>query len=732
MRAAGTLIALLLTLSPWAAAQTLLPLEVSRLDPPAAAADVLAGNYDARFEVLATPLWRPGERQAPHWFRLRLPSDLPPVDLVFSIERVPIDAITVHLPVPGGGWTRLNDGTLDAYPGRQASVCCYAFALPREVPGRTFYVEVDDQVPSRLAFRVEAWSAYAARDRVEVAVASCVLLTLLAMAVVNGAFWLFLRDRAYLLLVAFQLSMAIWQAHDSGLFAWLPERSLPGMQGLFPWVVFGGMAAFFSAGFLQEFCTIAERNPRYSRAMDVMRWLVLSISLLSVLPAQQQADHLRDAFNFSLLGLAFFSFATPVLSLRSARRPASFVLLAWSLMVLLIAWRARYTMGYGAADLLATHGMQVGVAVLAVVLSIGLADRTLDLRQQRDRAQFQRDQAEARLRVAQTRRALVESLERLVQHAGVDLSFTAYRRALAALRHVLPMRGAAWVAEATDGRRMLVAEPAEVRERVAEFVRKRSATLRAVAQAGRAVVLTPTDTDQPAIDGTMLKAAVVPLRPDDLAWSVLLVARPEWQEFATEDFEVARDFLLLGAKAAAEGRRHAALRQKASFDALTGALNRGNIEGMLETSFATALHARQPLSVLFIDLDHFKRINDQHGHRAGDECLARVTQRIERLLKPGQAIGRYGGEEFLVVLPEIAAADAQAVAEQIRESVRERPISTDTLSVPLTISIGGASRQAGELNWKHLLERADQALYSAKRDGRDRVVWGDPLAAQTA
>jgi diguanylate cyclase (GGDEF)-like protein len=294
------------------------------------------------------------------------------------------------------------------------------------------------------------------------------------------------------------------------------------------------------------------------------------------------------------------------------------------------------------------------------------------------------------------------------------------------------MRGAAWVAEATDGRRLLVAEPAEVRERVAEFVRKRSATLRAVAQAGRAVVLTPTDTDQPAIDGSLLKAAVVPLRPDDLAWSVLLVARPEWQEFATEDFEVARDFLLLGAKAAAEGRRHAALRQKASFDALTGALNRGNIEGMLETSFATALHARQPLSVLFIDLDHFKRINDQHGHRAGDECLARVTQRIERLLKPGQAIGRYGGEEFLVVLPEIAAADAQAVAEQIRESVRERPISTDTLSVPLTISIGGASRQAGELNWKHLLERADQALYSAKRDGRDRVVWGDPLAAQTA
>jgi diguanylate cyclase (GGDEF)-like protein len=288
------------------------------------------------------------------------------------------------------------------------------------------------------------------------------------------------------------------------------------------------------------------------------------------------------------------------------------------------------------------------------------------------------------------------------------------------------------VAEADDGSRLLVAEPAGMRETVAEFVRRRAATLRSVAQTGRALVLNPADADQAAFDGTPVKAAVVPLRPDANVWSVLVLAREPSRDFTPEEFEIARDFLGLAARAAAEGSRHASLQQKASFDALTGALNRGNIEPTVEAAFGEAVHARTPLSVLFIDLDHFKKVNDLHGHTAGDECLLRVTQRIGRVLKPGQAIGRYGGEEFLVVLPGTAADEARAIAERIRECVRERPVTSGETSIPLTVSIGGASRQPGELSWKHMLERADQAVYTAKRQGRDRVVWGDPVAARSA
>jgi diguanylate cyclase (GGDEF)-like protein len=459
---------------------------------------------------------------------------------------------------------------------------------------------------------------------------------------------------------------------------------------------------------------------------------VLGISALCILPLPAYADLVRHAFNFSLLALAVGGIATPLIALRTARRPAMFLLVVWATMVAVVGWQVRFALGWGEQDVVTRFGVQVGVAILAVVLTVGLADRALDLRKQRDRAQFQRDQAESRLRIAQTRRALAESLENLVQHAGSDLGFNAYKRALAALRHVLPMRGAAWVAEERDGRRLLVAEPAAIRDKVSEYARRRNATLRSVAQTGRSLVLSPTDADQTALDGQPLKAAIVPLRPDECAWSVLLIAREGWQDFAPDEFDVARDFMGLAAKAAAEGRRHVALQQKASFDALTGALNRGNIETTVEAAFGQAVHGRLPLAVLFIDLDHFKRVNDQHGHSAGDECLVRVTQRIEHVLAPGQALGRYGGEEFLVVLPGATADEAQHIAERIRASVRERPIATDQRDIALTVSIGGASRQPGELSWKHMLERADQALYTAKRNGRDRVVWGDPAAAQTA
>jgi diguanylate cyclase (GGDEF)-like protein len=722
----------LLWLAPLPARAQSLSVELSRLPVPATVDDVRAGHYEARFEVLPAPLSRPVAGQGVQWLRLRLPAERPDRDLVLAIDRVPVDAIVVHVPVPGGGWRVLADGTRDRHPGAQFSVCCYAFALPREIPGGVLYLAVEDAVPSGLAFSVGPWDEFAARDRVATSVITSVLLILLAMALVNAVFLLFLGDRLYAWLIAFQLSMVPWLAYGSGLLAGLPERALPGMPGLFPWLLFGGMSAFFATGFIQRFCGMAERFPAYARVVDIACWVVLGITALSILPLPQYADLLRHAFNFSLLGLALAAFATPVLALRTARRPAVFLLLAFAVMVGVVVWQVRFALGWGEQDLVTRYGVQVGVAVLALVLTVGLADRALDLRQQRDRAQFQRDQAESRLRIAQTRRALAESLETLVQHAGSDLAFTAYKRALAALRHVLPMRGAAWVAEERDGRRLLVAEPAAVREKVSEFARRRNATLRSVAQTGRSLVLSPTEADQSAADGQPLKAAIVPLRPDECAWSVLLIAREDWQEFSPDEFDVARDFMGLAAKAAAEGRRHVALQQKASFDALTGALNRGNIETTVETAFSQAVHGRASLAVLFIDLDHFKRVNDQHGHAAGDECLVRVTQRIEHVLKPGQALGRYGGEEFLVVLPGAGVDEAQAVAERIRATVRERPIATDQIDIPLTVSIGGASRQAGELSWKHMLERADQALYTAKRNGRDRVVWGDPAAAQTA
>ena len=161
---------------------------------------------------------------------------------------------------------------------------------------------------------------------------------------------------------------------------------------------------------------------------------------------------------------------------------------------------------------------------------------------------------------------------------------------------------------------------------------------------------------------------------------------------------------------------HQALRM-AEHDALTGVLNRGALLARLRR---LQTETDTPLSVLFIDLDHFKRLNDAAGHQAGDQALLALVRVLRLELREGDCLGRYGGEEFMVLLPGQSLSQALSVAERLLEAVRRRRMSARPDLPPLTISIGAAEAQPGE-PLTHLLERADQAMYAAKRGGRDQV-----------
>lgn len=159
----------------------------------------------------------------------------------------------------------------------------------------------------------------------------------------------------------------------------------------------------------------------------------------------------------------------------------------------------------------------------------------------------------------------------------------------------------------------------------------------------------------------------------------------------------------------------------AEHDALTGVLNRRAILARLRAAFLQARESGEPLSLLFLDLDHFKRINDSYGHHVGDRCLRAVVGPVTGELRQGDALGRYGGEEFLVVLPGAAAEDAGIIAERIRRRVETMPVLVSGQRIALTLSIGVAASDAEVLTLNDLIERADAALYRAKSDGRNRV-----------
>lgn len=162
------------------------------------------------------------------------------------------------------------------------------------------------------------------------------------------------------------------------------------------------------------------------------------------------------------------------------------------------------------------------------------------------------------------------------------------------------------------------------------------------------------------------------------------------------------------------------LRRLATTDPLTGAFNRRHFLGLMQEEIERSLRYDHPLSFLFLDLDHFKAVNDQHGHQAGDIALQRVVATIRDELRGQDAISRYGGEEFVVSLPETGLEEARALAERLRRSVAELELTNEHGTFNVTISVGCAEWRREE-PLEQVFSRADTALYNAKANGRNRV-----------
>jgi diguanylate cyclase (GGDEF)-like protein len=172
------------------------------------------------------------------------------------------------------------------------------------------------------------------------------------------------------------------------------------------------------------------------------------------------------------------------------------------------------------------------------------------------------------------------------------------------------------------------------------------------------------------------------------------------------------------------------LREQATRDALTGLWNRAAILDLLDRELARGRRESRSVSVILGDVDHFKRINDTLGHLAGDRVLRQVARRLSEALRPYDTVGRYGGEEFLVVLPGCDAPDATGLAERLRRHVAAEPVDGEGGPVAVTLSLGIAVWDGtATADATELLQTADEALYRAKETGRNRVVLGTAPAA---
>src|SRR6185503_18087247 len=173
-------------------------------------------------------------------------------------------------------------------------------------------------------------------------------------------------------------------------------------------------------------------------------------------------------------------------------------------------------------------------------------------------------------------------------------------------------------------------------------------------------------------------------------------------------------------------RQNQELQALATTDPLTGCMNRRSFFAAFETQWSSAQRYNHPLSCVMVDVDHFKKINDQHGHSVGDQVLRHVAELLKSLARETDVVCRYGGEEFCILLPQIGIDGAQQAAERFRHGIESKPAAG---GIKITASLGVSAIELKAPNPQALLDQADKSLYAAKRSGRNRSVRWDTLPA---
>ena len=648
--------------------------------------------------------------------RFELPpagADAPP--WVIWLPRQPYQSVRVD----AHGWSSRELGFFRPDDAEGVLPSGFAFELPRRWEGPiTATIHV-----SPAGARV-AWPRVVSRvqaNRLEQAGAvgsAAVYAGLLMLAMLSLSLYAAARDRVFLTLAACTATLAASLAAINGhLYA------VPGMRMLAHFEVVGIWALVFVflatwVRLIQQYVAVEYTGPWIDRIADILYWSLLVAAAACLLGVGLGVPGWLwdDVSTFAWVAVA----AGSLVALAGAARRR--IAMAWPLTGLLVVIVAVAVLkdfqlfGEPFDPLLMRMLYQLGMVVFLTFTAIGLVQRISEYREQRDRDRLARADTERRMLREAARTDLVNALQsRLRQVGQEEVAWTGFRVMADHLLPLLPVELLVVVAEGLQGGGLLLVDPPERKDEAADQLRGQLLALRR--QAANAIAM-----QQPAAlpDGAGTQA-LVPLKLRAPAWGALVVWRRGGEGFAPDEMALVSEFCRITQMHVDQAIAAIKLRQSAELDALTGSLNRRSIDQWLARSFAEADRDGTPLSVLFVDLDRFKAINDRHGHACGDQCLRAVAATLSGALEEGDLFGRYGGEEFIAILPGRGGAAARQVGEKLRAAVERQSVDWEGQALRLTVSVGVATRRDGERTPEATIDRADKALYASKRAGRNCV-----------
>lgn len=645
----------------------------------------------------------PPTAESPHW--------------VIWIPRTPVESVRLRVE---NAWDGGSRHFLSPRAAEGPLPVGYLFRLPSTWEGE-IRLELSATALRSAVLRPELISEGRADQYIQMATAltSLVYASLFTLGLMTLALFFASHDRGFLSFFVFCLSAGLLLAAFNGHLYLLDPLGLFQQLGAAGLHAIALLFVVASLRILLRYTDCKQSSPRLTKA--VRQICVLLVLLAAVLAAWRER---LDPLAVWLVPAAWAVgclIALYVLGNAWRRRvPFSGAVLISVLGIAATTLAGELaSSGVVAGSLWTDYGYQLAIMFCAAMVSVGLISRISRYREQRDREQRARADSERRMYREAVRTELLTALQTSLRGAAQDdIQPIVFRHLLEHLRRLVPTTTAVAVARGYHGRDILVVQPASYLEDIEATIGDRLQTLRRQL-AGNIEQQRPVTKTGESTPVAIEALVALPVRAP--AWGMILLERSGATVFHPEELTIVRELARLALLQADEAVAALHLRHTAEIDSLTGALNRRSLDQALARTFQHAHRKGSPLSVLFVDIDHFKAINDQLGHACGDHCLREIAKVINAQLSDEDIFGRYGGEEFMVILPDRQIEMARAIAEDIRSAIENAEVRHQGQSLRLTVSIGVAAHLAYETQPQHAVERADKALYAAKRAGRNRV-----------
>lgn len=681
---------------------------------------VLPNNDRFRELDNATLFFEPDLSDA-YWIRMSLPNNRKfEPGYILSIRPASIHNVDMYIPALQGNEPikSINRFKIDTTP--KFSNRTKVFEIPDNYKvGQDILFYVHSRNDEQL--KIDYWThdQYLVIDRKQSIILSAMLASLFILVIVNLIFYAAIRDRDLLSYVVYLGAILLFTMMASGkLYEFESGRLLAGSYN--STLLLFTLTCITLTIFIQRFLKLKTYTPVFYIVTNICLLVYVGVALFSLVfwPAPPAAF---NVVNYAILMTFPLGLYAALKAWYLGHKQAAYFLLAFTPLIFTVVIRLMVILDFIPDLEIANYGFYVAVVFQGIVLTIGLSDQMLRLRNERDVAQRESDFAAQSLQEQQDFSNFLARVSAEVRaNPGSNHDEMIVQVFFDRIQRLFQVKQGAVVFQ-VDADIKVYANHKRNQSAFEEYVNDHIEDVSKICHGTEINELTLFSHPFFPVQTKML---ILPVHMRGHEWSGMLLNIEVTSKITSDEFESLHRYATELVRTLVNAHKLKQYSIKAETDDLTQVMNRGAILNQLNNEIDNAMVSHLPLSIAFVDIDHFKEINDSLGHEAGDTCLSYLSYQMKRYMPKDCHVGRLGGDEFLFVCPNYTPQQVRSIMISLSGSLDTLIIEDDECQ--FTLSIGIAQYEYPTLDFKSLLRRADSALYQSKNNGRDCITIDDP------